>query len=176
LIEISTMLLVLLQFYAWGLNLQVIPILLAVPFLLAALLIDWDHMILPDDTNIAVTILAVAFVAIGGYRSGTGFVADHVIAAVMLFAVIWGVSAVLAKIKGRTALGRGDLKFLPAAGLFLGTVPLSAYMILAGALGLLTALIMQKNGQKQVFPFGPALIISLYIHVFLTGLGFDYKW
>ncbi len=175
-IELTTMLLVLLQFYAWGVTLSAIPVLLAVPFLLAALMIDWDHMILPDDINIALSILAVIFVVILGLQSGWIVVIDHATAALLLTGTFWFVSIILSRWKRQEALGRGDLKFLPAAGLFMGMSALPGFMILGGLLGLITAFLRRKETQKQAFPFGPGLIISLYIHVFLTGLGFDYKW
>lgn len=175
-IELATMLLVLLQFYAWGVTLTAIPILLSVPFLLAALLIDWDHMILPDDINIALSFLAAIFVVILGLQLGWAVVIDHVGAALAVTAIFWLVSIILSRWKGREALGMGDLKFLPAAGLFMGVSALPGFMVLGGLLGLATALLKRKEMPKQAFPFGPGLILSLYIHVFLTGLGFDYKW
>lgn len=175
LVELATMSAVLLQFYAWGESPVTIPVLLSVPFLIAALVIDWDHMLMPDDTNIALTVLAAAFAALRIY-SGQGGIADPLIAAAALTTILSLVSYILAKWKGRDALGLGDIKFLPAAGLFLGTAALPSFLAVSGGLGIVTAVIWQKLHEKQAFPFGPALIISLYIHVFLTGLGFDYKW
>lgn len=174
-IELATMLAVLLQFYAWGESLPTIAILLAVPFLVAALVIDWDHMILPDDTNIALSIIAIMFVGLR-WHDGQGNILDSIAAACLLTGLLWTVSLILSKWKGRDALGLGDLKFLPAAGLFIGVAALPSYLAVSGILGILTAVLKQKIENKQAFPFGPALIISLYIHVFLTGLGFDYKW
>jgi leader peptidase (prepilin peptidase)/N-methyltransferase len=174
-IEVATMIAVLVLFNVWGEAPYTIPLLLAVPFLVAALVIDWDYMILPNDTNIALTVLAVLYVALHALY-GAGNALDAIAAACLLTALLWAVSLILSKWKGRSALGMGDLKFLPAAGLFLGTAALPSYLALCGALGIATALIKRKLEQKQEFPFGPALIISLYLHVILTGLGFDYKW
>jgi leader peptidase (prepilin peptidase)/N-methyltransferase len=175
LIELATMLAVLAQFNAWGVSYVTVPVLLAVPFLIAALMIDWEFMILPDDTNIAMGILAVAFVGLR-HLTGQGDALDAVAAACLLTGLLWCVSAGISKWKGRPALGMGDVKFLPAAGLFLGTAALPSYLAVSGVLGVATALLARKKLDKQAFPFGPALIISLYIHVFLTGLGFDYTW
>jgi len=176
LIEIATMFLVILQFHAWGMTLAAIPVLFAVPFLLAALLIDWEHMILPDDLNIVLFILSVVFVVILGLDAGWPVMFDHAMAAILLTGVFWAVAFVLTRLKGQQALGMGDLKFLPAAGLFMGLGAIPSFMALSGVLGLATGLFKRIQGKKQAFPFGPALILSLYIHVFLTGLGFDYKW
>ena len=174
-VELATMLAVLLQFHVWGVGIATVPVLIAVPFLVAALVIDWEHTILPDDINIALTVLALIFVGLRAY-DGEPVLADAVTGAVLLSFILWLVSFILSKWKGRAALGMGDLKFLPAAGLFMGVAALPSYMGLSGLLGLVTAAIKAKANKTPEFPFGPALIISLYIHVFLTGLGFDYKW
>ena len=174
-IELATMLATLAQFHAWGLGAVTIPVLLSVPFLIAALVIDWEHMILPDDTNIALTVLAVIFVGLRVYN-GEPVMVDAALAAVSLTLLLWLVSFILSKWKGRPALGAGDLKFLPAAGLFTGVAALPSFIGISGLLGVITACIKAKTHKSAEFPFGPALIISLYIHVILTGLGFDYKW
>lgn len=175
LIELATMLAVLVLFHVWGMAWSTVPLLLAVPFLVAALVIDCEHMILPDDCNLALTVLAVIFIGLRWQEDGATLV-DPIIAACLLTGLLWAVSWAISTWKGRTALGAGDLKFLPAAGLFLGTAALPSFLALSGALGIATALLARKTQDKQAFPFGPAMIISLYIHVFLTGLGFDYTW
>ncbi len=176
--ELATCLLTLALWWVWGFSLMSAPVLLAVPFFVAAVVIDWEHMILPDDINISLSILAVLYVLVcwGEAEWDFGVLFDAVFAALLLFGVMYGVSFFLSRWKGRQALGQGDLKFLGAAGLFLGAAALPTYLALSGALGLLTAFLKGKNRQDGAFPFGPALIISLYIHVFLTGLGFDYTW
>lgn len=177
-IELTTMVLVFGIFFAWGLEPVAAPLFLAVPFLVAAVVIDWKHMILPDDINISLAILGVIYVLLNSWQAGwtAEFIVNAVSAAVMLFGLMFIVSFILTKVKKRQALGRGDLKFLAAAGLFLGVPALPYYLALSGLLGLLTALLKGKGKSGGAFPFGPALIISLYIHVFLTGLGFDYTW
>ncbi len=178
LIEFVTMLLTFGIFWAWGAQPVLAPLLLAVPFLVAATLIDWTHMILPDDINVSLTILGILYVLLSAWQAGWSLdvVISALSASVLLFVTLFAASYLLSKIKKREALGRGDLKFLPAAGLFLGIPALPTYLALGGVLGVFTALLKGKNGSGGAFPFGPALIISLYIHVFLTGLGFDYTW
>ena len=70
----------------------------------------------------------------------------------------------------------GDLKFLPSAGLFLGLSAFSSYMMISGLLGVATAAFYALKGQKGAFPFGPALILSMIFHLFLTGYVFEYPW
>ncbi len=178
LIELATMVFALGIFWGWGLSPVSAPLLLAVPFLVAAIVIDWKHMILPDDINISLSILAVLYVLLSYWEAdwATYILTDALLAAFMLFGIMFGVSFLLSKVKKRQVLGQGDLKFLPAAGLFLGLSALPSYLAVGGAIGLLTGLLKGKNKQNGAFPFCPALVISLYLHIFLTGLGFDYTW
>ncbi|HEU4838708.1 MAG TPA: prepilin peptidase [Micavibrio sp.] len=178
LIELTTMLLTVALFWAWGFSVVSAPLLLAVPFMVAAVIIDWERMILPDDINISLSVLAVFYVLLSWWNADWAMdvFAEAALGALLLSGTMFAASYAVSKWKGRPALGQGDLKFLPAAGLFLGIAPLPYYLGLSGLLGLFTALLKGEGGRKAAFPFGPALIISLYIHVFLTGLGFDYTW
>ncbi len=168
--EIICLILVVGLYSIWGNQWATIPILLLVPFLVAHIVIDWKHMILPDDINIVLFILAVFFLALGGAEDEWP---SHLIAAILLPAIFWGVSVILKIWKGREALGQGDLKFLPSAGLLIGLQAFPSYLVFSGLLGLATGLYYVFKEQKGVFPFGPALVFSLLLHLFLTGYGFE---
>ncbi len=176
--ELSAMLLTLLLFYALGFTASSFVLLLSIPFMVAAVVIDWEHFILPDDINIALFVLSILHVGFLLQEQGWNFeiAYDRLAAGVLLPLVFAAVSYCVGKWKKREALGMGDIKFLPSAGLLLGMAPVPTFLALGGILGLLTAFLKKKTASGEAFPFGPALIISLYIHLFLTGLGFDYKW
>lgn len=165
-------------FWVWGAFAPVWPLLLAVPFLVAALVIDWRHMILPDDINAALFMLSVLHAGLIWWQADWDWMVatDRVLAAIILTGVFFAVGQIMSRWKKREALGMGDIKFLPSAGLFLGMAAIPSYMILSGALGVVLALMKGKNGGTGPFPFGPALIAALYLHLILTGLGFDYSW
>ena len=177
-VELVTALSVLVLSLSWGVSWQAVPVLLAVPFFISAIVIDWERMILPDDINIALFVLGVIYVFLGWFVTGnSAMTIDSVIASIVLTGAFLLVSVIVSAWKRQNALGMGDLKFLPSAGLFVGVAALPSYIILSGVLGILTALLKSRGrGVGAAFPFGPALIISLYVHLFLTGLGFDYMW
>lgn len=177
-VELSTMLLLMLMFFSWGVQWAALPVYAALPFLVAAAVIDWRHMILPDSINLILGFLAALFVGFLWNAAGrdSAILWDHAISCVLLTSIFVLVSTVLSKIKGRDSLGWGDVKFLVPAGLFLGTSGLPYFMGFSGVFGLLTAFFKDTEGEKGTFPFGPSLILALYIHLFLTGLGFDYTW
>lgn len=177
-VELITALLVGLQFWAWGLSLPMLPVLFSIPFFVAASVIDWEHMILPDEMNAVLTAMAGLYLLARVSQADWDWAlaADHAGAAALLVIIFYGISSLLRICKGREALGQGDLKFLPCAGLFLGMAALPGYLVLSGLLGLLVAFLKRSATGDKAFPFGPALIFSVYFHLFLTGLGFDYTW
>ena len=166
--ELLCFLLVMALYAAWGNTMAVIPVLLLTPFLITIIVIDWQHMIIPDDMNIAVFVLGLLFV----FTQGPAW-PFYLAAGLILPAIFWLVSFVLEKWRGRQALGMGDVKFLAGAGLFLGIEALPSYLFFSGLFGLLTALYGRFSGKKGAFPFGPALVLALLLHLFLTGIGFD---
>ena len=176
--ELATAAICLALYAAWGPQLLVLPILCAVPFLVTAFVIDWRLFILPDDTNIALAVFGALFVGIAAYMNDWQSSAwlGPVTAALLLPFTFGFAGIVLSKIRRRPALGLGDVKFLAPAGLFLGLAALPSFMVLSGLAGIATGLIRGKGRIDGPFPFGPGLIFSLLVHLFLTGLGFDYIW
>ena len=174
-VEIITAVCVTVLSMAWGPVYSFVPLMFAVPFMVAAVVIDWEHMILPNDINIALAILAGIFIFLLAQDNQALWI-SHVTAAIVLPVFFWLASWAVGRLKRKQALGQGDLKFLPVAGLFLGVPALASFMVTGGVLGVLSAFLRAKRGSKGAFPFGPALIASLYLHLILTGLGFDYKW
>ena len=132
LIELTTMILTVALFWAWGFSAVSAPLLLAVPFLVAAVIIDWKHMILPDDINISLSVLSVFYVLLSWWNADwtMDVLAEAVLGALLLFGTMFAASYVVSKWKGRPALGQGDLKFLPAAGLFFRGI---RFAVLSGA-------------------------------------------
>ena len=60
-------------------------------------------------------------------------------------------------------MGFGDIKLLAASGLYIAPKTISAYFFISGLFGIITAIIWQILGKGKIFPFGPALAISLLI-------------
>jgi len=72
--------------------------------------------------------------------------------------------------RGKDGLGLGDVKFLGVAGLYLGLSGLGVYLLLSGALGLLFGVGWRLAGRGPVFPFGPALCLTLLVGVFFPNV------
>lgn len=185
LVESGVMLSCLLVFYILGANIHAFLIMICIPFLVAAFVIDLKHMILPNQITLIVIILALLDIFVESvklYGAGTPFyeitihtlTGQRILAAfvylIFALAIAWGMKVALR----REALGMGDIKFFFAAGLWLGLLNLAAFSMLSGILGVVFALFyafLQKK-QQRVFPFGPSLIGSLYILLLFDGSNF----
>lgn len=158
-IELSTALLSLIVAYFYGVTPLTFYVLLLTWGLIALTMIDFDHMLLPDQftypllwlgliVNINSTIVPLEEAVIGalaGYLS--------------LFSVFW----VFKLITGKDGMGHGDFKLLAVFGAWMGWQLLPLLILLASAVGAIVGLSLMafKNHNKnQAIPFGPYLAIA----------------
>lgn len=127
-------------------------------FLIIMIVVDLEHMIIPDILQILMFITGIIYrYSIGSelseYFSGALF---GLIFSLALRYGFW-------LIKKREGLGMGDVKFFAVAGLFLGIEAFFPFLFLSGIIGIFSALMWKKLGKGDEFPFGPALAVSLFI-------------
>jgi len=168
--ELATTLCVLLTVWLWGLGIESLFFILAIPFLMALLVIDLKHLILP---NVLVLIIGI----LGGLRLISGAVLTGEYSALWIYALsglvygvfAWALGLICSYALKKEALGMGDVKFFIVSGLWLGPMMFPFFILLAGTLGVGLGLIWQGLKKGAVFPFGPALIISFFIMVLYKG-------
>lgn len=126
----------------------------------AIILADLKYFIIPDEVQIAFAFFAIAILAIG-----TPLVEDagmHIFAA---FLIMLPMLAIYLGTSGN-GLGFGDVKLAANMGLFLGVkgglIALYWAFILGTVVGVL-AMIVQKKGMKSKIPFGPFLVLGMWI-------------
>jgi len=87
-----------------------------------------------------------------------------------LGAVIGGGGFFIVYIISRKGLGGGDVKFMAAAGLYLGlggTIPAILYGTVLAALTGLILILLKKITRKDAIPLAPFLFIGIMITVFM---------
>ena len=135
-----------------------------VSWLLPLVLIDLDHLWLPEPLCRFGLVLGLLFTAILGWMQGPGvareLVVQHLLAAGLGLVGFEAVSALAQKLMGRPALGLGDAKLAALLGAWLGLTGLGVAVVLAvfagaifGVLGRLSG----RLGRQQPLPFGPFL-------------------
>jgi len=179
-VEIGVALSCLAVYLLLGLNVHSILVIATIPFLSAAFVIDIRHMILPNQLTLIVGALAlidIGFAVLGSAWDLKTAVLHLACPRIVAGAVFFMFASILAQVTKwltrRNSLGMGDIKFFVVVGLWLGFELLSAFAVLAGILGIVSALytqyVIKKTSKGGLFPFGPALIMSLYILLLFQG-------
>lgn len=152
----------------FGFSIESLICIASVPFLISLLMIDLEHFILPNQLVLAVFSLGSVRL---GYAAFMGVSILPYIYGAFFFAFLsWFIGFAMEKVLKKEALGFGDVKFFCVAGLWLGVEILPYFLMAAGILGVIFALIWQKINKSALFPFGPALIASLYILLLYKGV------
>lgn len=163
-LEVFTAVLFLGIFYQFGITLEACCLsLLSVGFLVM-FLVDLEHYILPDEMQWAVFLLGGALNYIRGFAW-----TDMLGGALLGLFVGAGLQNGYRYLKKREGMGTGDVKLLAVAGFLLGVSSFPVYLIVAGLLGVVTAIIWRLLGRGAVFPFGPALVLSLWWLLFFNN-------
>jgi leader peptidase (prepilin peptidase)/N-methyltransferase len=157
-VELLNALLYLVVWYIYGLTLQALFIAILFSILVIISFIDLKHQIIPDGLVILILILgivnAVYIVLVHGEPWYT-FVIGFFAASVPLF--------ILGLIYP-DGMGGGDIKFMAAAGLFMGwkLVLLSLFIgAIYGGIVSLFIVIGKKGSMKTAIPFGPMLSLGI---------------
>jgi len=157
-------------YFGFGLDWQYTALYLLVPVLVALLFIDIEHYLLPNELVLAAGVFAILHWGLFWFHALVNeddILFIYITGAVAFGLLAWGLGAIVSKVLKKDALGFGDVKFFVVVGLWLGVMKLAYFAVLSGFLGVLFGLIWQKAGKGEVFPFGPALIMALFVLLFL---------
>ena len=163
-------------YWVYGLNASALLIMMTAPFLIALVVIDFEHYILPDSLNVILAslwfcVLIVKMLAGAISYSDAGWACVYGSSSAFIYAFIaWLTGQTMKLILKKEALGFGDVKFFAVAGLWLGVPYLSYFLMLAGICGIVIGLVYRLVFKNQYFPFGPALIVSYYCLLITKGL------
>lgn len=157
----------------YGFTLSAFVLLALVPFLAALLVVDLSFFILPNIFVLITGFLALLRLATGLFIlkvwTPSFVVVEYIMGGAAYMALAWGLGAFMSKALKKEALGFGDVKFFAVAGLWLGLSNLATFCIVSGILGVAFALVWKLLKKGRVFPFGPALIVALYVLLLLNG-------
>jgi leader peptidase (prepilin peptidase)/N-methyltransferase len=164
LIELVTSISFVWMFSRFGFTWECLVMLLMVTCILILIITDFEHTIIPDEIQIALFLTVVAYhwlhaTDIAWALQGLG--AGLFTGLSMRFGYLW--------LRKKEGLGWGDVKLLPTIGLAVGAKPFILVLILSGLLGILTGIIWRALNKGPQFPFGPALIVSMFAIMLFSG-------
>jgi leader peptidase (prepilin peptidase)/N-methyltransferase len=126
--------------------------------------IDIRHGIIPDWLNLSIAGLGLAKAAVvAGPLAGAQALGEG--AAIGL--IFWLLRRLYFALRNLQGLGLGDVKFLAAAGIWVGVAGLPILVLTAALAALASAGILQLSGRQLTpqtsLPFGPFLAIGLLV-------------
>jgi len=161
-IELATALATLLLGWHFGLSLALLGALLFTWALIALIMIDIDHQLLPDTITLPLLWLGLLFNIAGAYA----LLEDAVIGAMAGYLILWSIYWLFKLATGREGMGYGDFKLLAALGAWTGWQSLHLIVLMSSLVGAvfgIALMLLKRRGREVPMPFGPYLAIAGWI-------------
>lgn len=137
--------------------------------LITLTLIDFDHMLLPDQITLPLLWFGLLINVYGTFTSLTDAVIGASVGYMSLFTVFW----LFKVITGKEGMGFGDFKLFAVFGAWLGWQLLPLIILMASVVGAVVGISMilfKKHQREQGIPFGPYLAVAGWVAL-LWGKG-----
>jgi len=162
LVELATAMLSVVIASHYGVTLTTLFLLILTWGLVCLTLIDYDHMLLPDQITLPLLWLGLLVNINGAIVPLSDAVIGAVAGYMSLFSVFW----LFKLLTGKEGMGHGDFKLVAVFGAWIGWQLLPLLILMASAVGAIIgiSLMVFKNHQReQAIPFGPYLAIAGWI-------------
>ena len=155
--------------YFGGLNLQTLEFLLLAPILVLIFVVDYKDSTIPNRLALTVFEIGIIFTIIFGYIDFNIVINNFI--GFVVGGAIFGIITLIGKlITNKEAMGFGDVKLMAALGLVMGfpkILMIAVTSFLIGAFISIVLLIIKKKKAKDNIPFGPFIVISTIIVMFI---------
>ena len=162
LIEAATALLSVVIATKFGVTIQTLFLLILTWGLVSLTMIDFDHMLLPDQITLPLMWLGLLVNITATYTPLQDAVIGAAVGYMSLFSIFW----LFKLITGKEGMGFGDFKLVAVFGAWMGWQLLPLLILMASFVGALVgiSLMVFKNHQReQAIPFGPYLAVAGWI-------------
>jgi len=173
LVELLTGIVSVTLFLKYGLTVDFVAFLFLMYILIAVFFIDLDHQIIPNElvivglTGGAMLFVYNLFLPFQIYSDQLWW--NPLLGLVVGSGFLFGVSLIgLALYKGDEVMGMGDVKLFAPIGLFLGwrmTLLALFLSVILGGMSSLVLILLGKANRKSMIPFGPFIVIGVFITV-----------
>lgn len=147
-------------------SLDLVAPLLPLPLTLPIALIDLRRQRIPNGLTLALFGGGLADAALRGDGALAPALGGALIGAVAAYGLLYGLRAAYARVRGRTGLGLGDVKFVAAAIPWIGLPALPLLILAASLTALATLLLLRLSGRAirgdTRLAFGPFLVLGLH--------------
>jgi leader peptidase (prepilin peptidase) / N-methyltransferase len=160
-IEAITMVVFVLHYLIFGLDILLVPRLLFASILIVLFAIDLEHHLLPNVITLPGIVAGLAFSAMlppGPIDSLIGVLAGG--------GALWLIGEAYYRYSGQEGMGGGDVKMLAMIGAFLGWKLMILTLVLSSVLGSLVGLfviLVKRGGMKYALPYGTFLSLGALV-------------
>ncbi|MGJ8692448.1 MAG: prepilin peptidase [Thalassotalea sp.] len=162
LVELTTGLLSLVVAYHFGVSSETFWVLILTWGLIALTMIDFDHMLLPDQIALPLMWLGLLINLGEVFTTSQGAIIGAVAGYMSLFSIFW----LFKLITGKEGMGHGDFKLVALFGAWFGWQLLPLLILMASAVGAIigiSLMVFKGHQREQAIPFGPYLAIAGWI-------------
>jgi leader peptidase (prepilin peptidase) / N-methyltransferase len=151
-------------FLAWhyGLTGMMLTALIFSWSLLCLVVIDLDHLILPDNISLPLLWLGLFLNVFGLWTDSH----SAIMGAIAGYLSLWSITWVFHRVTGKIGMGHGDFKLLAVFGAWFGWQVLPLIILLASLVGAIVGigLMLFRNHHRDTpIPFGPYLALAGWI-------------
>jgi leader peptidase (prepilin peptidase)/N-methyltransferase len=164
LVEATTALLSLVIATHYGVSFQTLLLLILTWGLVCLTLIDFDHMLLPDQIVMPLLWLGLLVNITGTFVP----LSDAVIGATVGYMSLFSVFCLFKLFTGKEGMGHGDFKLFALFGAWIGWQLLPILILMASVVGAIigiSLMLFKNHTREQAIPFGPYLAIAGWITV-----------
>lgn len=169
LVEATTALLSLVVALQWGVSIETLLLLVLTWALVSLTLIDFDHMLLPDQIVMPLLWLGLLVNVQDTFVPLQDAVIGAAVGYTSLFSVFW----LFKLLTGKEGMGHGDFKLFALFGAWIGWQLLPLLILMASVVGAIVGIslvVFKKQQREQAIPFGPYLAAAGWVTV-LWGEG-----
>jgi leader peptidase (prepilin peptidase)/N-methyltransferase len=124
------------------------------------IIIDLEHYEVPLCTQILLLIFAIVHIVFNPINP-----VYSAFCSLTYFVIIEFARIITEIIKKKDVLGGGDTKLVTICGFFLGIKDIPVFLLLTGIFGVFFSIGWKLLKKKEIFPFAPAIVMSLFILV-----------
>ena len=155
--------------YLYGFQLKTLAYMILFPMLLCAFVIDYRLKIIPNRQNLTIFEVGLVYTFLEGIIN-INIAIDMLLGMVAGAGIFLFITLVGGLIAGKEAMGFGDVKLMGGLGLFFGwrtIIIISLIAFLLGAIVGITLMLRKKKKSDEYIPFGPFIVISAVIAMFV---------
>jgi leader peptidase (prepilin peptidase)/N-methyltransferase len=162
LVETATALLSLVIALQFGPSIETLLLLILTWGLISLTLIDFDHMLLPDQIVMPLLWLGLLVNLNATFVPINDAIIGAVVGYMSLFLIFW----LFKFLTGKEGMGYGDFKLFALFGAWIGWQLLPILILMASVVGAIVGIslmMFKKHQREQAIPFGPYLAISGWV-------------